>query len=85
MTAIENLNRVLAGNESWPSESDRAEIAARTVETHKCKFHGYSHDYVKHECGHEYCALYWKACPRCYGHNEETRISQVTEADTELS
>lgn len=31
MTAIENLNRVTATTESWPSESDRAEIAARTA------------------------------------------------------
>ena len=46
---------------------------------HKCKFHGYSHDYVRHDCGHEYCPFYWIACPRCHGSEENNQHPQPNE------
>lgn len=33
----------------------------------KCKMHDGAHDYAKHDCGHEYCPVYWSSCPRCHG------------------
>lgn len=33
---------------------------------HKCKFHGYEHEYtVCGVCAHQYCARVWESCPRC--------------------
>jgi hypothetical protein len=42
-------------------------------QVHTCKAHGHAHRYTRHNCGHQYCPLYWIACPRCYGSEENNR------------
>jgi hypothetical protein len=49
---------------------------------HTCKFHNHNHSYTKHECGHEYCSLYWNACPRCHGTEENNHVQRHSSMDT---
>jgi hypothetical protein len=55
------------------------------AKAHTCKFHDHAHNYTKHTCGCEYCALYWKTCPRCFerehGHHsyEQNMVATTTE------
>lgn len=43
---------------------------------HKCKFHDYEHNYVRHSCGHEYCPYTWLYCPRCVDRDSNNRIDK---------
>jgi len=55
---------------------------------HRCKTHP-DHFYTKCECGCEYCAEYWKSCPRCFerehgfhAFRENLRTADADEPDT---
>ena len=42
---------------------------------HRCKAHEYAHAYRQHvACGHEFCSLYWKHCPRCHGSDDVNMV-----------